>query len=78
MKLIIDSCARVELFLGGKIAERVSKMIEDADEARTPDVVLAEIARKYFREKQTEIRPLDTDVCESLLAVFVTASHFYP
>jgi len=31
-------------------------MIADADEARTPDIVLAEISRKYLREKAEETR----------------------
>jgi len=33
-------------------------MIEDADEARTPDIVLAEVARKYLREgiHEAEVR----------------------
>ncbi len=31
-------------------------MIADADEVRTPDIVLAEISRKYLREKAEESR----------------------
>ena len=51
MKLVVDSYAWLELFLGSQKGLKVSQMITDADEVRTPDVVLAEISRKYMREK---------------------------
>jgi predicted nucleic acid-binding protein len=41
----------VELFLGGQKGQRVRRTIAEADEVRTPDVVLAELSRKYLREK---------------------------
>jgi len=47
----VDSYAWVELFLGGQKGQKVRRMIADADEVRTPDIVLAEISRKYQREK---------------------------
>lgn len=47
----MDSYAWVELFLGGQKGQKVRRMIADADEVRTPDIVLAEISRKYQREK---------------------------
>jgi len=46
----------VELFLGGQKGEKVRRAIADADEARTPDIVLAEISRKYVREKVEDAR----------------------
>ncbi len=56
MKLIVDSYAWIELFLGGKKGEKVRQMIADAEEVRTPDIVLAEISRKYHRERVDEKR----------------------
>jgi predicted nucleic acid-binding protein len=47
LKLVIDSYVRVELFLG---SEKVNRMIAEAEEVRTPDIVLAEISRRYRRE----------------------------
>jgi len=47
----VDSYAWVELFLGGQKGQRVRGIIAEADEVRTPDVVLAELSRKYLREK---------------------------
>ena len=47
----MDSYAWVELFLGGQKGEKVRRLIADADELRTPDIVLAEISRKYARER---------------------------
>jgi predicted nucleic acid-binding protein len=46
----------VELFLGNEKGQTVSKMLGEAEEVRTPDVVLAEIARKYRRERVEEKR----------------------
>ena len=51
MRLVVDSYAWVELFLGGQKGEKVRRLIADADELRTPDIVLAEISRKYARER---------------------------
>lgn len=46
----MDSYAWVELFLGGQKGQRVRRIVAEADEVRTPDVVLAELSRKYLRE----------------------------
>jgi predicted nucleic acid-binding protein len=54
MKLVIDSYAWVELFLGSEKGEKVNRMIAEAEEVRTPDIVLAEISRKYHRENIDE------------------------
>jgi len=47
----VDSYAWLELFLGGRKGEKVRRMMVEADEVRTPDIVLAEISRKYVRER---------------------------
>jgi len=50
VKIVADAYAWVELFAGTQRGEFVkSKMIE-AETVITPDTVLAEVARKYFRE----------------------------
>ena len=50
MKIVIDSYAWVELFIGSEKGRKVKDTIESADEVYTPDTVLAEITRKYVRE----------------------------
>lgn len=67
----------MELFLGGEKGEKVNRIIADAEEVRTPDIVLAEISRKYRRENVDErkvksrlqtisiaslVTPIDVDV----------------
>ncbi len=54
MNILIDSYAWVELFLGSGQGGRVRGLIESADKAFTPDTVLAELSRKYLREKVPE------------------------
>jgi len=54
MKIVVDSYAWVEIFLGSDKGEKSRRMIEEAEEARTPDVVLAEVARKYLRDGMGE------------------------
>ncbi len=46
----MDSYAWIELFLGSEKGNRVKKILSDAEDVRTPDIVLAEISRKYSRE----------------------------
>jgi len=48
--VVIDSFAWVEIFIGSKKGEAARDVIQEAEEAYTPDIVLAEIARKYKRE----------------------------
>jgi hypothetical protein len=38
-------------FLGTAKGDRTKRLISEAEEIRTPDIVLAEIARKYHREQ---------------------------
>jgi predicted nucleic acid-binding protein len=50
VKIVIDSYAWIELFIGSAKGRKVKEILENADEVYTPDTVLAEIARKYIRE----------------------------
>jgi predicted nucleic acid-binding protein len=50
VKIVIDSYAWIEHFIGSEKGRKVKEIIENADEVYTPDTVLAEIARKYIRE----------------------------
>jgi predicted nucleic acid-binding protein len=50
VKIVIDSYAWIELFIGSAKGHKVKEILESADEVYTPDTVLAEIARKYIRE----------------------------
>ena len=58
VKIVVDSYAWVEIFLGTLKGQSASKVIQDAEQAITPEIVLAEISRKYFREgvKEQTIR----------------------
>ncbi|MCP8315851.1 MAG: PIN domain-containing protein [archaeon] len=58
MKIVVDSYAWIEIFLGSEKGAKAKQIIGEAEEGRTPDIVLAEIARKYSREgvKEAEIR----------------------
>ncbi|MGB9913955.1 MAG: PIN domain-containing protein [Candidatus Bathyarchaeales archaeon] len=50
MKIVIDTYAWIEFFIGSEKGFKVKEILEDADEVYTPDTVLAEVARKYTRE----------------------------
>ena len=54
MRIVVDSYAWIELFLGSPMGSKVRELIETADESFTPDSVLAELSRKYFREGAAE------------------------
>ena len=47
----MDSYSWIELFLGTVKGDETKRLISEADETRTPDIVLAEISRKYHREQ---------------------------
>lgn len=51
MNLVVDSYAWIELFLGTVKGDKTKRLISEAEEIRTPDIVLAEISRKYHREQ---------------------------
>jgi predicted nucleic acid-binding protein len=50
VKIVIDSYAWIEIFSGSAEGERAKGKIAEAETVFTPDIVLAEIARKYLRE----------------------------
>ena len=63
MKIVIDSYAWIEIFIGSKNGEKAKEIIQKAEETYTPDIVLSEIARKYMREgaeEQTILERLKT------------------
>ena len=49
-KTVVDSYAWIEHFLGSEKGKKADKVLLDSEELYTPDVVLAEVARKYMRE----------------------------
>ncbi len=54
MKTVIDAYAWIEIFIGSKSGEKAKEILQKAEETYTPDVVIAEIARKYLREGMKE------------------------
>jgi predicted nucleic acid-binding protein len=49
VKIVVDSYAWIEVFSGTAKGEEAKKNMEQAESVLTPDIVLAEVARKYFR-----------------------------
>ena len=68
MKIVIDSYAWIEHFLGSEKGRKIDNILESADEVYTPDTVLAEVARKYVREG------VDLTIINTRLAQIVGAS----
>jgi predicted nucleic acid-binding protein len=54
VKIVIDTYAWIELLIGSEKGKKVKELIENAQEAYTPSIVLAEIARKLLREGTDE------------------------
>jgi len=54
VKTVIDTYAWIEIFIGSKDGEKAREILRKAEETYTPDVVIAEIARKYLREGMKE------------------------
>ena len=50
MRVVVDSYGWIEIFIGSEKGHYVREVIAKAHEVYTPDIVLAEIARKYLRE----------------------------
>ena len=50
MKIVVDTYAWIELFIGSEKGRIVKEKLGSAEEVYTPDIVLAELARKYARE----------------------------
>ena len=53
-RIVADTYAWIELFIGSEKGERAKEVLENADIVYTSDTVLAEIARKYLREDVAE------------------------
>lgn len=67
VKIVVDSYAWIEIFLGSEKGRVASDTIEESDQVITPDIVLAEVARKYAREgfKENLIRKRIRTIVES-------------
>ena len=50
VKTVVDSYAWIEHFIGSEKGGKTNEILQNSDEIYTPDIVLAEIARKYARE----------------------------
>jgi predicted nucleic acid-binding protein len=59
VRIVVDSYAWVELFIGSNKGRIVKERLGEANEVYTPDIVLAELARKYRRER-VEARIVET------------------
>jgi len=55
-KTVVDSWAWVELFKASASGKVAKVRIEESEAAYTPSLVLAELARKYFREGEDAAR----------------------
>jgi predicted nucleic acid-binding protein len=54
VKIVVDSYAWIEIFLGSKKGQSAFREISDAELVLTPEIVFAEISRKYLREGANE------------------------
>ncbi|HIE18684.1 TPA: type II toxin-antitoxin system VapC family toxin [Candidatus Bathyarchaeota archaeon] len=59
VKIVVDSYAWIEVFIGSRKGMKAKELLIKAEEIYTPDTVMAEIARKYFREGNDEETILD-------------------
>ena len=50
MKTVVDSWAWIEIFKASRPGQVAKSLIEESEDAFTPSLVLAELARKYYRE----------------------------
>jgi len=63
VKTVVDTYAWIEVFIGSACGEKAKEIIQKSEEAYTPDVVIAEVARKYLKEgvkEQTILERLAT------------------
>ena len=68
VKIVIDSYAWIEHFLGTEKGRKTDSILKKADAVYTPDTVLAEVARKFVREG------IDVDTVDEWLSEIVGAS----
>ena len=55
MTLIIDSFAWIEYLAGGRLGTLVRSHLESPETMVTPDIVLAELARRFYRDGGTAV-----------------------
>jgi predicted nucleic acid-binding protein len=72
VRIVVDSYAWVELFIGSEKGRMVKDKLEAADEVYTPDIVLAELARKYRGER------VETRIVEERLSKVLELSRTVP
>lgn len=72
MKIVVDSWAWVEILKLSTAGKEARAQLENADEAFTPSIVLAELARKYLREG------VDTKVLRGWLQGISEATEVFP
>ncbi|MEM2940666.1 MAG: PIN domain-containing protein [Thermoproteota archaeon] len=72
MRIVVDSYAWVELFIGSEKGRVVKERFSEAYEVYTPDIVLAELARKYRRER------VDPNIVEARLSKAFELSRIVP
>lgn len=54
MKIVVDTYAWIEFFVDSEKGEMVKEVVVESREVYVPDIVLAEIARKYLSEGMDE------------------------
>jgi len=54
VKIVVDTYAWIELLIGSEKGAKVKEILAKADEVYTPDIVVAETARKFYREGADE------------------------
>ncbi|MEM4229677.1 MAG: PIN domain-containing protein [Thermoproteota archaeon] len=72
VRIVVDSYAWVELFMGSEKGRLVKEKLSSADEVYTPDIVLAKLARKYFRER------IEANILETRLSKISELSRIVP
>ena len=72
MKIVVDTYAWIEIFVGSEKGAKAKEHLEKADMVYTPDIVLAEIARKYLREGMNQ------DTIVDRLRIIIEASDIIP
>jgi predicted nucleic acid-binding protein len=54
LRIVIDTYAWIEFFIGSEKGKKVKEIMVESRDIFVPDIVLAEIARKYLREGMDE------------------------
>jgi predicted nucleic acid-binding protein len=72
LKIVVDSWAWVEILKLSEAGAEAKRLVEEADGAFTPSIVLAELARKYLREE------VDPEVLEATLLGISEATEVVP